>query len=94
MPAHNQAYAIALIGKYDFPEQWPTLMTDLITLLRSEGAMEGAMEVITDLVMESLDEAQLPYLLRELLPTLMAILKNENVSLDTCSVDYNELEAR
>lgn len=67
-------------------------MNDLITLLRSDSrdALEGAMQVISDLVMESLDEAQLPYMTRELLPTLMVILKNENVRHSVCVAETSE----
>jgi hypothetical protein len=42
--------------------------------------METAMQVISDLVLESLDESQVPTLTTVLLPTLMTILKNETVS--------------
>lgn len=77
----EQAYTVATIAKYDWPDFWPTLMDDLIGLLKhgSEGQLEGAMDVVTELVREDLGQDQLPAIASNLLPALLDILRNTEV---------------
>jgi hypothetical protein len=79
--AECQAYAVALIGKYDWPAQWPSLMGDLITLLRqgTDTQKEGALQVVVELMKETLDEDQIPAITTELLPVLLEMVNDERV---------------
>jgi hypothetical protein len=81
MYAKSQAYAVALIGKYDWPTQWPSLMVDLISLLRqgTDTQKEGALQVVVELMKETLDEDQLPAITTELLPVLLEMVNDERV---------------
>jgi hypothetical protein len=74
---------VAVIARYDWPDYWPNLMDDLISMLRqgSTDQLEGAMEVVTEMVREEFGPDQLPTIASSLLPTLLDILRNESVSL-------------
>ena len=78
----NKAYAVALIGKYDWPTHWPSLMGDVITLLRqgTDNQKDGALKVVVELMKETLDEEQLPAITSELLPVLLEMVNDEQVS--------------
>jgi hypothetical protein len=81
MYTDNQAYGVALIGKYDWPAHWPSLMDNLITLLRQGTGTqkEGALKVVVELMKETLDEDQLPAITTELLPVLLEMVNDEQV---------------
>lgn len=56
-------------------------MEDLLQLLRqgSPDQLESALQAITELVKEDLGQDQLPAIASNLLPTLLDILRNEQV---------------
>lgn len=56
-------------------------MDDLVTMLRLNDSLqlEGAMDVITELVREDLGPDQLPTIASGLLPTLLDLLRNPQV---------------
>lgn len=72
---------MAVIAKYDWPDHWPNLMDDLVSMLRQGNSdqLEGAMEVVTEIVREDFGPDQLPTIASSLLPTLLDILRNEQV---------------
>jgi len=56
-------------------------MSDLITLLRqgTDTQKEGALQVVVELMKETLDEDQLPAITTELLPVLLEMVNDERV---------------
>ncbi|GAA6037267.1 hypothetical protein JCM8097_008653 [Rhodosporidiobolus ruineniae] len=70
------ANIVSIIAQPDWPDDWPTLMDQLLTLIRSPSidAVEGGMRALSDFVSIVLTEDQLLPIARDLLPTLMAIL--------------------
>lgn len=57
-------------------------MDDLVSMMRqgNSSQLEGAMEVVTEMVREDFGPDQLPTIASSLLPTLLDILRNEQVS--------------
>ncbi|GAA6011372.1 hypothetical protein JCM10207_008317 [Rhodosporidiobolus poonsookiae] len=70
------ANIVSLIAQPDWPDDWSTLMDQLLALIRSPSidAVEGGMRALSDFVSISLTEDQLLPVARDMLPTLMAIL--------------------
>ncbi|GAA5855822.1 hypothetical protein JCM8547_000374 [Rhodosporidiobolus lusitaniae] len=70
------ANIVSLIAQPDWPDDWSTLMDQLLALIRSSSidAVEGGMRALSDFVSISLTEDQLLPVARDMLPTLMAIL--------------------
>lgn len=70
------------MAKSDWPDEWPALLDDLITYLQRDSRAEvhGAMQVISDIVREDLSEDQLLPVTSSLLPPLLVVLQNEQVS--------------
>jgi hypothetical protein len=74
---HNsQANIVSLIAQPDWPEDWPTLLDQLLALVRSPSidAVEGGMRALNDFVSITLTEDQLLPVAQDMLPTLLAIL--------------------
>jgi importin-9 len=76
---------VSKIAHSDWPDQYPTLLTDLITLLdsRSPDAIHGALQVFTEFSRDDLTEDQFLPVMRQLLPILLSILGQTDVS-NTC----------
>lgn len=74
--ARVQANIVSLIAQPDWPEDWPTLMDQLLSLIRSPSidAVEGGMRALSDFVSITLTEDQLLPVAQDMLPTLLAIL--------------------
>lgn len=72
----NQASLVSTISSADWPDQYPTLLNDLIGLLTSGNpvSVQGAMEVFVEFVQSDLTEEQLLPVLRDLLPILLGVL--------------------
>ncbi|GAA5868959.1 hypothetical protein JCM16303_000320 [Sporobolomyces ruberrimus] len=70
------ANIVSSVAQPDWPDDWPTLMDQLLTLVRSPSidAVEGGMRVLGDFVSISLTEDQLLPIARDMLPTLLTIL--------------------
>ncbi|GAA5933997.1 karyopherin KAP114 [Sporobolomyces koalae] len=70
------ANIISSVAQPDWPDDWPTLMDELLALVRSPSidAVEGGMRVLSDFVSISLTEDQLLPIARDMLPTLLTIL--------------------
>ncbi|BGP14490.1 hypothetical protein JCM10213v2_002439 [Rhodosporidiobolus nylandii] len=70
------ANIVSLIAQPDWPDDWPTLMDQLLALIRSSSidAVEGGMRTLSDFVSVSLTEDQLLPVARDMLPTLLSIL--------------------
>lgn len=63
------------IAHPDWPEDWPTLMNELLQLITgSTDATDGGMRVLNDFVGTDLTEDQLLPIAREMLPQLLVIL--------------------
>ncbi|OCF34393.1 hypothetical protein I316_03907 [Kwoniella heveanensis BCC8398] len=69
------AFALSTIARYDWPDDYPDLLSNLIGLLRgSPDSVHGAMRVISDFVRNDLSEDQLLPVVEEVLPAVLAIL--------------------
>ena len=57
-------------------------MGDVITLLRqgTDNQKDGALKVVVELMKETLDEDQLPAITSDLLPVLLEMVNDEQVS--------------
>lgn len=72
---------MSTIAKYDWPEDWPTLLNDLVNLLAgSADSVHGAMRVVAEFVKNDLSEDQLLPVVRDLAPALLKILGAPEVS--------------
>ncbi|ODN87698.1 hypothetical protein L198_06924 [Cryptococcus wingfieldii CBS 7118] len=72
------AYSLSAIARFDWPEDYPTLLPSLIQLLNngSPTSIHGSMRVIQDFVRNDLSEDQLLPVVQELLPAVLGILGN------------------
>ncbi|CAK9782992.1 ARM repeat-containing protein [Cutaneotrichosporon oleaginosum] len=75
------AFACSTVARSDWPDDWPTLLSELITLLQtgSPDAVHGAMRVVTEFVKNELSEDQLVPVVRDLVPALLSILGSPGV---------------
>ena len=71
------------IAHSDWPDEWPSLMSQLLALVSSPHALEveGGMRVLKDFVGIDLTEDQLLPIAREMLPQLLTILGSPEVRL-------------
>ncbi|CCA73674.1 related to KAP114-Member of the karyopherin-beta family, nuclear import [Serendipita indica DSM 11827] len=71
-----KAFVLSFIAKADYPEEYPTLLSDLLALLSSgnTNSIHGAMQVLSDFIRNELSEDQLLPILRQLLPLLLTVL--------------------
>lgn len=79
----KQAVIISDIAHPDWPDDWPTLMSQLLALVgpsSSPDAVDGGMRVLLDFVGIDLTEDQLLPIAREMLPQLLTILGSPQVS--------------
>nr|XP_019043733.1 hypothetical protein I302_08314 [Kwoniella bestiolae CBS 10118]OCF22663.1 hypothetical protein I302_08314 [Kwoniella bestiolae CBS 10118] len=71
----SAAFALSTIAKYDWPEDYPDLLSSLVGLLSgTPNAVHGAMRVISDFVRNDLSEDQLLPVVQDLLPAVLNIL--------------------
>jgi importin-9 len=72
------ANVLSLIANSDWPDHYPDLLSNLLSLLSSPSSdvVHGAMQVFTEFVKDDLTEDQILPVLRQLLPVLMTILGN------------------
>jgi hypothetical protein len=77
-----QAQTLSLIANSDWPDEYPNLLNDIIALLstNSPDAVHGAMAVFTEFIKSDLSEDQILPVLRQLLPVLLNILGDQEVS--------------
>jgi len=77
-----QAAIISDIAHPDWPDDWPTLMSQLLSLVASPqpDAVDGAMRVLAEFVRDDLTEDQLLPVAKEMLPCLLNILGSADVS--------------
>ncbi|WVR07905.1 hypothetical protein IAU60_004948 [Kwoniella sp. DSM 27419] len=69
------AFALSTVAKYDWPDDYPDLLSQLVSLLRgSPDSVHGAMRVISDFVRNDLSEDQLLPVVQDVLPAVLAIL--------------------
>lgn len=71
------------IAHPDWPDEWASLMTDLLRLVASPSreAVDGAMRVLAEFVRDDLTEDQLLPVAKDMLPCLLSILGAPEVSL-------------
>lgn len=67
---------LSFITKADWPEDYPSLLNDLLLLISSgnNASIHGAMQVLTEFIRSELSEDQVLPILRQLLPLLLTIL--------------------
>lgn len=70
------AHTLSQIASCDWPDEYPELLTSLISLISSSSpeSVHGAMQVFTEFIKSELTEDQILPILRELLPVLLTIL--------------------
>ncbi|KII94307.1 hypothetical protein PLICRDRAFT_50286 [Plicaturopsis crispa FD-325 SS-3] len=70
------AHTLSSIAACDWPDEYPELLSALITLLSSKSpdSVHGAMQVLTEFIKSDLTEDQILPVLRQLLPVLLSIL--------------------
>ncbi|PVG01815.1 ARM repeat-containing protein [Serendipita vermifera] len=78
----SSAFVLSFIAKADYPEEYPTLLSDLLALLSSgsTSSIHGAMQVLSDFIRNELSEDQLLPILRQLLPLLLTVLSPQSAS--------------
>ena len=71
------------IADADWPDEYPDLLTSLISLLSSSStdSVHGAMQVFVEFVGGDLSEDQILPVLRQLLPALLDILGTADVTI-------------
>ncbi|KAJ2917840.1 hypothetical protein MD484_g2556, partial [Candolleomyces efflorescens] len=77
------AHALSSVANADWPDEYPELLQNLITLVSSSSpnSVHGAMQVFTEFIKSDLTEDQILPVLRELLPVLLSILgSNEHAA--------------
>ena len=76
-----QAHALSSVANADWPDEYPELLQNLITLVSSASpnSVHGAMQVFTEFIKSDLTEDQILPVLRELLPVLLSILGSNEV---------------
>lgn len=79
----RQAHALSSIANCDWPDEYPDLLQNLISLLSagSPDSVHGAMQVFTEFIHSDLTEDQILPVLRQLLPVLLTILGSTEVRL-------------
>ncbi|WWC66093.1 uncharacterized protein I303_108715 [Kwoniella dejecticola CBS 10117] len=71
----SAAFALSTIARYDWPDDYPDLLSQLVGLLGgSPNSVHGAMRVISDFVRNDLSEDQLLPVVEDLLPAVLGIL--------------------
>ena len=77
-----QAFVISTIARYDWPDEWPDLLSSLIALLNggNPDSVNGAMSVVAEFARDDLSEEQLLPVIRDLAPSLLIILGNREAS--------------
>ncbi|KIR36656.1 hypothetical protein I352_01614 [Cryptococcus deuterogattii MMRL2647] len=72
------AFSLSAIAKYDWPDDYPDLLPQLVNLLTSGSpdSVHGGMRVISDFVRNELSEDQLLPVVQDLLPAVLNILGN------------------
>ncbi|KAG6896763.1 hypothetical protein C0992_006277, partial [Termitomyces sp. T32_za158] len=77
----QDAITLTTIAKSDWPDEYPELLSSLITLLSSGSPdfVHGAMQVFTDFIKGDLTEDQILPVLRQLLPVLLTILGSKDI---------------
>jgi hypothetical protein len=76
-----QAHTLSEVANCDWPDEYPELLTLLISLISSNSpeSVHGAMQVFTEFIKSDLTEDQILPVLRELLPVLLTILGSTEV---------------
>ncbi|OWZ73050.1 hypothetical protein AYX14_01478 [Cryptococcus neoformans] len=72
------AFCLSAIARYDWPDDYPDLLPQLVNLLTSgsSDSVHGGMRVISDFVRNELSEDQLLPVVQDLLPAVLNILAN------------------
>lgn len=76
------SYAVSKIAAADFPEEWPDLLPTLLHIISdpnsNDGALHGALKVLSDLVETGFSEEQFFNVARDLVSTLFAVATNDS----------------
>lgn len=77
-----QAFALSTLATYDWPDDYPDLLSQLVALLSSGSpdGVHGAMRVVSEFVKNDLSEDQLLPVVQDLVPALLAVLGSPQVS--------------
>ncbi|KAF3207364.1 hypothetical protein TWF679_008430 [Orbilia oligospora] len=74
------AYSVSRIASYDFPEEWPSLLQDLLNAIptATDEQLHGLLKVLTDLVEDGFSEDQFFPVARQLVEVLHHVAVSEN----------------
>jgi importin-9 len=72
---------MSIIATCDWPDEYPELLSSLVTLLSSNApeSVHGAMQVFVEFIKDDMTEDQILPVLRQLLPVLLTILGSTEV---------------
>ncbi|GFZ49805.1 hypothetical protein JCM24511_07208 [Saitozyma sp. JCM 24511] len=75
------AFALSTLATYDWPDDYPDLLSQLVALLSSGSpdGVHGAMRVVSEFVKNDLSEDQLLPVVQDLVPALLAVLGSPQV---------------
>ncbi|KAJ6263790.1 hypothetical protein Dda_2362 [Drechslerella dactyloides] len=73
------AYAVSRIASYDFPEEWPSLLQDLLEAIpaATDEQLHGLLKVLTDLVEDGFSEEQFFAVAHQLVEVLFHVATSE-----------------
>jgi hypothetical protein len=82
---------MSVIASCDWPDEYPELLSSLITLLSSNApnSVHGAMQVFAEFIKDDMTEDQILPVLRQLLPVLLTILGLTEVRFITFPIVWN-----
>ena len=80
------AHAISAIAHWDWPDEWPTLFSSLMTHLTGGSAegLHGSMSVLLEVTL-NVDDKQMPQVVPVILPEIYRIFTNNTVKFSCCN---------
>ncbi|EXA48175.1 hypothetical protein FOPG_08349 [Fusarium oxysporum f. sp. conglutinans race 2 54008] len=76
----SASYAVGKIAVHDFPEQWPSLLPTVISVVPAgtDSQLHGALRLLNDIIEESLSEDQFFSMAQDIAKALAEVALNEN----------------
>ncbi|KIL92684.1 hypothetical protein FAVG1_03864 [Fusarium avenaceum] len=76
----SASYAVGKIAVHDFPDQWPTLLPTILSVVPAgtDAQLHGALRLLSDIIEESLSEDQFFSMVQDITKALAEVALNEN----------------
>ncbi|KAI0013023.1 ARM repeat-containing protein [Xylariaceae sp. FL0662B] len=73
------SYAVGKIANFDFPDQWPSLLTTLLSIIPTgtDGQLHGALRVLSDLIDDCLSEDQFFSMAQDIVKVVYDVALND-----------------